>query len=55
MTQPESSHHVLAAFVTEHRDQLEAYAGSEQETAQLAKALLGWARANEALNEVQTE
>jgi hypothetical protein len=35
----------VAAFVDEHRDQLEAYAGTEKETARLAEALLGWAHA----------
>jgi hypothetical protein len=34
----------IAAFVDGHRDQLEAYAGSEKEVAWLAEALLVWAR-----------
>lgn len=33
----------IAAFVDGHRDQLEAYAGSEKEVAWLAEALLVWA------------
>lgn len=42
----ESSAHnrALAAFVTEYRDELEAYAGSEKGTARLAEALLAWER-----------
>lgn len=34
----------VAAFVTEHRNELEAFAGSEKETAGLAEALLAWER-----------
>ena len=55
MTQSQSHHQLLAAFVAEHHEQLEAYEDSEKETAWLAEVLLKWARANEALNEVQTE
>jgi len=46
-TSDSNAHHrTLAAFVTEHRDQLEAYADSDKETARLAEAILGWARAD---------
>ncbi len=55
MTQTESSHHILAAIVAEHRDQLKAYADSEKETAWLTEALLEYARANRDLVEVQSE
>ena len=55
MTQPESTHPVLAATVAEHRDQLEAYAGSEKETAELADALLEWTRASAVLDGVKSE
>jgi len=41
-SEPSAHHRALAAFVTEHRDVLEAYAGSEKETARLAEALLAW-------------
>jgi hypothetical protein len=34
----------VRAFVDEHRDQLETYAGSEKETAWLAEGLLVWVR-----------
>ena len=34
----------LAAFVAEHREVLEYYAGSEKETAAVAEAVLAWAR-----------
>ena len=34
----------LAAFVAEHREVLEAYAGSEKETAAVAEAVLAWDR-----------
>jgi hypothetical protein len=43
-SEPSAHHRALAAFVTEHRDELEAYAGSEKETARLAEALLAWER-----------
>ena len=42
MVQSDASFRALAAFIIEHRDQLEAYAGSDHETAWLAEALLGW-------------
>jgi hypothetical protein len=41
---PSAHHRALAAFVTEHRDELEAYVGSQKETARLAEALLAWER-----------
>jgi len=40
----EAHYRALAAFVAEHRDQLEALAGSDKETARLAGALLECAR-----------
>jgi len=48
MTASESDahHRALAAFVTEHRDQLEKQADSDGETAWLAEAGLGWAQAH---------
>lgn len=42
----DSHHRVLAAFVAEHRDQLEKHADSDAETARHAEAILGWARAD---------
>lgn len=39
-------HRALAALVTEHRDQLEAYADSDKETAWLSRAVLAWDRAD---------
>lgn len=45
MASESSVHHqALAEYVTEHRAELEAYAGSSKETATLAKALLSWDR-----------
>lgn len=48
MTASESDahHRALAAFVTEHRDQLEKQADSDGETARIAEAILGWAHAD---------
>jgi len=48
MTASESDahHRALAAFVSEHRDQLEKCADSDGETAWLAEAVLGWALAD---------
>lgn len=39
-------HRALAAFVTEHRELLEDYAGSDKQSASLAKAVLAWERAD---------
>lgn len=55
MTQPRSHHRALTELVAKHRDPLEAYAGSEKESATLAEALLEWARADEALDEEQSK
>ncbi|AHG05430.1 hypothetical protein HALDL1_16595 [Halobacterium sp. DL1] len=45
-SETEAHHRALAAFVTEHRDQIEQYADSDKETAELAAAVLGWDRAD---------
>lgn len=45
MATSDARHRALAAFVAEHRDQLEAYADSDNETAWLAEALLSGTRA----------
>lgn len=52
MSLTDAHHRALAAFVIEHRDELETYADSEKETAWIAEALLSWARADGCLHEV---
>jgi len=46
-------HRALAAFVTEHQDELALYAGSGNETARLAEALLAWEREDGRRQEAQ--
>ena len=44
MSQSNAHHQALAAFIAEHRNQLEAYVDNDKKTARIAETLLSWDR-----------